>query len=186
MAKLAETLSTFEGKIERSLINSGSSDEFYFSLVPKQISDNLSRRGRTSAQVEVNGYRFYTHLEPDGRLSHWLKIEEEVLNEAKLIGLKSAVFTIYPLAKELEPKVPADLQSALDANPIALIGWHKTTVVARIDWIHWVETARQAKTRTKRINDAINMLCEGKLRVCCFDPSGFYSKAIKPPIAVEV
>ena len=29
------------------------------------------------------------------------------------------------------------------------------------------------------------MLAEGKRRVCCFDPSGYYSKAFKVPEAAE-
>ncbi len=42
----------------------------------------------------------------------------------------------------------------------------------RIDWIHWIESARQARTLLKRMADAGDMLASGKKRVCCFDPSG--------------
>jgi hypothetical protein len=31
------------------------------------------------------------------------------------------------------------------------------------------------------MEDAIVMLTKGKKRVCCFDPSGFYSKALAAP-----
>lgn len=34
-----------------------------------------------------------------------------------------------------------------------------------------------------RINDACDMLASGKKRVCCFDPSGYYSKAFMAPQA---
>ena len=82
---------------------------------------------------------------------------------------------------EPDPEVPADLEKALMAAPDARRTWDSTTSIARLDWIHWVVSAKQAKTREKRIRDACEMLADGKKRVCCFDPSGFYSKALKAP-----
>jgi uncharacterized protein YdeI (YjbR/CyaY-like superfamily) len=63
--------------------------------------------------------------------------------------------------------------------------WDATTTLARVDWIHWIVSAKQSKTRAKRIADACDMLASGKKRVCCFDPSGFYSKAFCAPLADE-
>nr|WP_305121552.1 YdeI/OmpD-associated family protein [Microbulbifer elongatus] len=85
------------------------------------------------------------------------------------------------MAQEREPDAPEDLRKALASSPESRKTWEATTTIARIDWIHWIESAKQAKTRTKRIQDACNMLAEGKKRVCCFDTSGFYSKALSAP-----
>lgn len=87
------------------------------------------------------------------------------------------------LLLEPEPETPEDLGKALQASPEALATWQATTTLARVDWIHWVVTAKQAKTRAKRINDALDKLASGEKRVCCFDPSGFYSKALSAPEA---
>lgn len=89
------------------------------------------------------------------------------------------------MAREPEPKLPPDVQQALAASPEAKRIWEATTTVARIDWIHWIESAKQAKTRQKRIKGACDMLASGKKRVCCFDPSGFYSKALRAPRTAE-
>lgn len=80
--------------------------------------------------------------------------------------------------------MPADLAAALAAAPEARDVWDATTTIARLDWIHWIESARQSKTRAKRIADACAMLGGGKKRVCCFDQSGYYSKAFRAPEAV--
>lgn len=85
----------------------------------------------------------------------------------------------------LEPDVPTDMAEALQASPEARATWDNTTTIARLDWIHWITSAKQAKTRAKRVNDACDMLASGKKRVCCFDPSGFYSKAFSAPQAVK-
>ena len=92
-----------------------------------------------------------------------------------------ANFNIAPVTQEPEPDLPADIQQALAASPEAQAAWHDTTTIARLDWIHWITSAKQAKTRQQRISNACDMLASGKRRVCCFDPSGFYSKAFSAP-----
>ncbi len=87
------------------------------------------------------------------------------------------------LEQEPEPELPSDFAQALATAPESQATWNATTTIARIDWIHWITSAKQAKTRTKRINDACDMLASGKKRVCCFDPSGFYSKSFSAPQA---
>ena len=145
----------------------------------------LPRRGRTTVEVALNDHSFQSTLEPDGQLSHWLKISEEqsVAADAK-IG-EVAAFEITALPQEPEPELPSDLREALSASPAAKEVWHDTTAIAKLDWIHWIVSAKQVKTREKRIRDACEKLASGKRRVCCFDPSGFYSKALSAPKVAE-
>lgn len=158
-----------------------SGSPFAFVVLPKTASAKLPRRGRTSVQGTINGQEFTALLEPDGNKSHWLPLDRKLLRAAG-VGIGDAVeFEVQPVKQEPEPEVPADLQQALDESPEARVTWYGTTTIARLDWIHWITTARQAATRTKRIEDACDMLARGKKRVCCFDPSGFYSKAFCAP-----
>lgn len=152
-----------------------------FVVLPKGVSETLPRRGRTTVNVTLNGQAFQATLEPDGQLSHWLKLSTELLAAADVQAGDVVMFTVTPVDQEPEPEVPADLQEALDAVPEAQAVWGATTTVARVDWVHWIVTAKQAKTRAKRIHDACDMLASGKRRVCCFDPSGYYSKALSAP-----
>ncbi|MDP0491884.1 MAG: YdeI/OmpD-associated family protein [Verrucomicrobiota bacterium JB023] len=154
-----------------------------FLLLPKEVSEALPRRGRTTVSGTLNGQDFQDTLEPDGQLSHWLKIDEDLQNRAGITPGDSVAVEVRPVANEPEPPLPSDFQAALRASPQANNTWEATTTLARLDWIHWLDSAKQAKTRNKRIQDACNMLAEGKKRVCCFDPSGFYSKALKAPEA---
>ncbi|WP_166840128.1 YdeI/OmpD-associated family protein [Rheinheimera pleomorphica] len=156
-----------------------------FVVLPKAASDKLPRRGRTSVSGHINGVAFQATLEPDGQLSHWLALSENLLKAASAAIGDEASFDIQALHQEPEPAVPADLQQALAASADASAVWHDTTTIARLDWIHWITSAKQAKTRAKRVSDACNMLAAGKRRVCCFDPSGFYSKAFSAPKAAD-
>ena len=149
-----------------------------FVVLPKNISAQLPRRGRTTVAGTVNGEAFQQTLEPDGKLSHWLRIDQTLL--AKL-GDASEVSIELEAIKEPEPNVPTNLRKSLDSNAAAKATWDATTTIARVDWIHWIESAKQSATRTKRHGSAIDMLEQGKQRVCCFDPSGHYSNSLSAP-----
>lgn len=157
-----------------------------FCLIPKKVSQTLPRRGRTTVEGIINGHAFQATLEPDGQLSHWLKVDQELQTAVGASVGDTLTITLSPVDEEPDPEVPTDLKKALSADPEARKTWDATTTIARLDWIHWVVTAKQAKTREKRIHDACDMLAKGKKRVCCFDPSGFYSKALKAPKPAEL
>lgn len=149
------------------------------------MSDTLPRRGRTTVEGTLNGYPFQSTLEPDGQRSHWLRVDQTLSSAAGVSTGDSITVQINPVEHEPDPDVPTDLQLALASCPDAEQVWNETTNLARVDWIHWIESAKQARTREKRIADACSMLASGKRRVCCFDPSGYYSKALSAPKATD-
>ena len=131
----------------------------------------------------INGHDFQAMLEPDGKLSHWMRVNQTLLEITDTNFGDAVVFEIMSAEEEPEPEIPSDLLEALATAPEARAVWDDTTPIARLDWIHWITSAKQPKTRTKRISDACDMLASGKRRVCCFDPSGYYSKAFSAPKA---
>lgn len=176
--------SRFKAKLLRPAASS-KADAWTFVVLPKSVSEKLPRRGRTTVEGTLNGCPFQATLEPDGRLSHWLKVDEALRKASGAKVGETATVEIAPVAKEPEPKLPRDFQKALMASPEAKATWDATTTIARLDWIHWVESAKQAQTRKTRIDNACDMLASGKKRVCCFDPSGFYSKSLSAPEAEQ-
>lgn len=171
-------------RFEATLLCPAKSDgqgSWAFLVLPKSVSEKLPRRGRTSVDGTLNGHPFRATLEPDGQLSHWLKVGSE-LREASGVEIGDAVTVeVAPVAEEPEPALPPDLLEALNAKPDARVVWNATTTIARIDWIHWIESARQSSTRKSRVENASDMLASGKKRVCCFDQSGYYSKSLSAP-----
>lgn len=63
---------------------------------------------------------------------------------------------------------PTDLRRALAAAPDAKSKWEDLTPVARRDFVMWIDAAKQAETRQRRIERACDMLVSGKRRPCCF------------------
>lgn len=175
--------SRFEAKLLRPAEPRNAS--WAFVVLPAEVSARLPRRGRTTVEGTLDGQAFRATLEPDGRLSHWLKVDKALREAAGAAVGDMVELELAPVAREPEPKLPPDWRRALDDAPDARAAWESTTTLARVDWIHWITSARQATTRAKRITDACDMLASGKRRVCCFDPSGYYSKAFGAPVAAD-
>lgn len=178
------TNATFSAALLRP-VDAGPDAAWAFVVLPKEVSAKLPRRGRTTVAGTIDGVAFEQTLEPDGQLSHWLRVDAELLRAAGADHGDVVRIDIAPVAPEPEPSVPPDLQDALLACPQAQATWAGTTTVARLDWIHWITSAKLEKTRAKRIAEACDKLGGGQRRVCCFDPSGYYSKAFKPPRAAD-
>ncbi|MBW8172624.1 YdeI/OmpD-associated family protein [Ornithinimicrobium sp. Arc0846-15] len=64
--------------------------------------------------------------------------------------------------------LPDDLRADLEAHPSTLERWLDITPLARNEFICWVEDAKQAKTRERRIRRTREELDEGKRRPCCW------------------
>ncbi len=65
-------------------------------------------------------------------------------------------------------KMPADLKKALLASAPAAVKWQGLTPLARNEWICWVVSVKQQKTRDEHVARVVPELIEGKRRPCCW------------------
>ena len=172
-----------EAKLQRPATPKNAS--WTFLVLPAAASAKLPTRGPTTVEGSLEGQAFKATLEPDGLGSHWLKVSRALRLAAGADVGDRVALEIEPATEELEPRVPADLRKALAAAPEAKAQWATLTPVARRDWIQWLDSAKKAETRERRIASACDMLTCGKRRVCCFDRSGKYSKALGAPKAAD-
>jgi hypothetical protein len=125
----------------------------------------------TMVEGTINGFRFQAPLEPDGKGSHWFKVDETI-REATGTDVGDTVDLVIEPTKEWpEPEVPEDLKSALAANPQAQTVWMDITPMARWDWIRWIGGTKQPETRKRRIETALSKFQAGMRRPCCFNRS---------------
>jgi hypothetical protein len=137
--------------------------------LPKSASAQLPSRGMTMVEGTINGARFQAPLEPDGKGSHWFRVDD-TLRAAAGADTGDTVTVEIELAQQWpEPEVPVDLQSALAATPQADTLWRKITPNARWDWIRWIRATNHAETRRHRIEVACLKLTAGERRPCCFN-----------------
>jgi len=61
-----------------------------------------------------------------------------------------------------------DLREALQADAGVFALWAGLTPLGRNEFICWVDDAKQAQTRKRRIERTVGELLEGKKRPCCW------------------
>jgi uncharacterized protein YdeI (YjbR/CyaY-like superfamily) len=166
LAKLQETKSTirFSAKLFRS--NANAKDGSWTLTLPKSASAKLPSRGRTMVEGTINSFPFRGALEPNGKGSHRLRVNQTMLDGADAVD--AVTVEITRAGEEPEVRVPVDLRKALAAAPLAQAGWEDITPMARRDWIFSISSAKQPETRRRRIEKACDMLACGKRRLCCF------------------
>lgn len=139
--------------------------------LPADASAALPSRGQVAVEAELNGHRFATVLEPDGRKGHWIDV-----NAASRAGLsidagEMVTGEVTPSKAWPEPEVPDDLSAALDDAPDLEETWIGLTPMARWEWVRWVKATKNPTTRERRVEVSISKLRDGKRRPCCFDLS---------------
>jgi hypothetical protein len=117
----------------------------------------------------INGFHFQTPLEPDGKGSHWFRVDKALLKAAGADADDTVALDLEPAKDWPEPRVPEDLKKALAADPNAHALWMDVTPNARWDWIRWIGSTRQQETRSRRIEVACSKLGAGERRPCCFN-----------------
>ncbi len=137
-------------------------------ILPRNASAKLPSPSLTMVEGTINGFPFRAALEPDGKGSHRLRVNEAMRDAAGADAEDTVRMEITRVEEEPETRVPMDLRQALAAAPQAQALWADITPMARQNWILWISSAKQPETRRGRIEKACDMLASGKRRVCCF------------------
>ena len=136
--------------------------------LPKNASAKLPSRSMTMVEGTINSFPFRAALEPIGKGGHWLKVNKALRDAAGADAGDTVTVEITRVGEESETRMPMELSKALRVAPRAQASWADITPTARQNWILWITTAKQPETRTRRIENACDMLASGKRRVCCF------------------
>lgn len=137
--------------------------------LPESESAKLPSRGQVMVKGDIDGVPIYTALEPDGKWSHWIKVDKAMQDAIGAAAGDTVSVTMESTKDWPEPEVPKDLKDALAADTQAFDLWMAVTPSARWDWIRWIVGTKSAKTRAKRIRVSFSKLKAGEKRPCCFN-----------------
>ena len=136
--------------------------------LPKSASAKIPSASTMMVEGTINSFPFRAALEPIGKGGHWLKVNKALRDAAGADAGDTVTVEITRVGEESETRMPMELSKALRVAPRAQASWADITPTARQNWILWITTAKQPETRTRRIENACDMLASGKRRVCCF------------------
>ncbi len=129
----------------------------------------MPTRSQVMVEGTINGVDFQTPLEPDGRMSHWFEIDEKLLSAIAVKSGDTVTLEISPVKYWIEPEIPADILSALKESSQVYTLWQDVTTLARWEWIRWIRSTNNSKTREHRIDVMLSKLRNGSRRPCCWN-----------------
>ena len=144
-------------------------DSWTILRLSETASAKLPSRGQTMVEGTINGFHFKTPLEPDGKWSHWFRLDKAMLKSINATAGDMVTAVIEPIKEWPEPDVPADWMRALEAAPQVHDLWEHITPMARWEWIRWMRATNRQETRTRRIEVGISKLKSGERRPCCWN-----------------
>ncbi|MDF2801180.1 MAG: uncharacterized protein K0S61_1083 [Anaerocolumna sp.] len=136
--------------------------------IPLSSSEQLPSRGMVMIEGLINNISFTAPLEPDGKGSHWLEVDDNLCEKVGILTGQSASINLEAVNEWIEPEIPADIMEAIIREGL-LSQWETITTKARWEWLRWIRSTKNLTTRKKRIEVACSKLQKGDKRPCCFD-----------------
>lgn len=136
--------------------------------IPINASEKLPSRGMVMIDGTINNIYFKAPLEPDGKGSHWLEVNDTLSEEAGIMPGQTVSLNIEPVNEWIEPEIPEDILEAVSRAGL-INQWDSLTTKARWEWLRWIRSTKNETTRQKRIDVACSKLEKGNKRPCCFD-----------------
>ncbi len=137
--------------------------------LPENVSAKLPSRGQVVVKGDINGFQFRAVLEPDGKWSHWLKVDKPMRDAAGIKAGDTVTATVESVKEWPEPELPKDWKVALTAHPQINNLWISLTPMARWEWIRWIRSTKNPETRKRHIEVSLSKLKAGERRPCCFN-----------------
>lgn len=75
---------------------------------------------------------------------------------------------VNKISEGVAHKLPTDLKKAIISIPSVREAWGDITLLAKNEWICWVESVKKEETRKEHIRRVCEDLMNGKRRPCCW------------------
>jgi hypothetical protein len=129
--------------------------------VPDEVVAALGSSRRPPVQVTVNGYTYRTTVAVMNG-AFMFGVSADVRKNAGVAGGDEVDVEIVLDTEPREVSVPAELQTALDADPEANRFFQSLSYSHKSAYVLWIESAKKDETRQRRLPEAIRMLKEGR------------------------
>jgi hypothetical protein len=143
------------------LVGAGPKKAWTFLSLPKAASAKLGTRGNVAVIGRMNDFPIRTNIAPSGTGTHLMTVNKQMQAGAKAAPGDRVRVVLELDTKPRVVKVPADLKKAIAASKKAGETFADITPRAREDWVSWINQAKQAETRARRIALSVKLLAKG-------------------------
>lgn len=129
--------------------------------VPAEIVEGLGSSKRPRVRVTLGGHTYRSSVGSVGG-EFMLPVSAEVRKSAGIAAGDEVEVDLELDAEPREVTVPADLTDALDGDAEARRFFDGLSYTHQRAYVMWIEEAKRAETRRRRVSQAIEMLREGR------------------------
>ncbi len=156
--KTGEAVQEFEGKLE----SMGPKGSWTCVRIPFNVEKTFGSRARVAVKGTLNGFSFRSSIFPMGDGTHFMMVNKAMQRGASVGPGEAARFSIERDTEPRTVEVPADLTRSLAERPEAGWRFEEMPYSHKKEYVEWIESAKRAETRARRIERALDMLSEGK------------------------
>ena len=131
-------------------------------LFPYDVQETFGTRGRIKVKVSFDGIPYRGSMVNMGYENHILIVLKAIRAQ---LGKSPGDHVHVTVELDEEPRsvtVPEDFQTALQENQSAQQAFAGLAYSHQREYVLWIEDARKAETRQRRIQKAISLLLENK------------------------
>ncbi len=133
-----------------------------FLSIPLEISQTFGSKGQVRVRGTINGYPFRSTALPMGDGTHYLVVGKEIREHIAATQGDMVKVWLELDTEERRAEVPEALKEAFASRPEAAAAFGKMTYSHQKEWINWIISAKQAETRQRRLEKALEMIAQGK------------------------
>ena len=147
-----------------AVLEAGEDHGGVFVVVPFDVAEVYGTRGRVPVQATFDNYPYQGSIVPLGDGHHALLLLKQIRRAIdKTVGDTVRV-TLSRDATERKMEAPADLAEKLATNPKAAGYFDKLAYTHQREFVRWLEGAKKPETRTRRLNEIVELLAQGRKR----------------------
>jgi hypothetical protein len=129
--------------------------------VPDEVMAALGPSRRPAIRVTLNGFTYLTTVgSVNGEAM--ISVSADVRKNAGVAGGDPVDVDVELDTQPREVSVPTDFQAALSRDPEAQRFFEGLSYSHKSAYLLWIESAKKAETRERRIPEAIKLLKEGR------------------------
>jgi Bacteriocin-protection, YdeI or OmpD-Associated/Domain of unknown function (DUF1905) len=129
--------------------------------VPQEVVTSLGQRKRPPVRITIGEYTYRSTVAVYGD-EYFLPLNAKDRENAGVAAGDTIAVHIELDTEPREVTVPADLASALDEDAQASQHFARLSYSHKREYVNWIEEAKRAETRQRRIAKAVEMLREGR------------------------
>ncbi len=154
-----------EQEFDATLAAKGPGGAWTFLPIPFDVQAVFGTKARVAVAGTINGFPFRNSALPEGDGTHSMMVGKELQAGANAKAGDLVHVVMRRDDEERAVDVPEDFAAALVSHAKAGPFFASLTASQKKEYVDWIVSAKQAATRTGRIEKALLFLEEGKKRL---------------------